>query len=208
MANEPSSVPVLHMELADGTPVLLRPVLPEDRERVRIAIAGMSRESRYRRFFSSNLNPSDDLLRYFTEVDQHNHVAWGALDPCAEGQPGVGIGRFIRDRDRPTVAEVAFAVRDDLQGHGLGTLLLAILYLVAPSHGIDTFRAVVLDDNYTVTDWLAELGANGKLRDGVMESELPVRRDYSPLHETPATEHFNRRLHELSAKLGQPPPSH
>jgi GNAT superfamily N-acetyltransferase len=190
------------MELDDGRAVLLRPVVPEDRERVRNAIAGMSRESRYRRFFSSIVNPSDDLLRYFTEVDQHNHVAWGALDPSAEGQPGIGIARFIRDRERPNVAEVAFAVRDDLQGHGLGTLLLAVLYLVARSRGIDTFRAVVLDDNYGVIDWLSELGANGKLRDGVMEFELAVRLDYSPLQETRAADHFGRRLREVSAKLG------
>lgn len=189
------------MELDDGRAVLLRPVLPEDRERVRNAIAGMSRESLYRRFFSSSVNPSDDLLRYFTEVDQDNHVAWGALDPSAEGQPGVGIARFIRDRERPNVAEVAFAVRDDLQGRGLGTLLLAVLYSLAPSHGIDTFRAVVLDDNYSVTDWLSGLGANGKLRDGVMEFELAVRIDYSPLQETSAAEQFGRRLHEISAKL-------
>lgn len=199
-------VPPLTMELDDGTPVLLRPVLPDDRERVRIAIEEMSRESRYRRFFTSTMNPSADLLRYFTEVDKHHHVAWGALDPSVEGQPGVGIARFIRDRDDPTVAEVAFTVRDDLQGLGLGTILLAILYHLAPVHGIKTLRANVLADSYSVADWLRSLGARGKLESGVLEFDLMVSGHHSKLQQTPGTERFRQRLQEVTGKLqrGQP----
>ncbi len=199
-------VPPLTMELDDGTPVLLRPVLPDDRERVRIAIEEMSRESRYRRFFNSTMNPSADLLRYFTEVDQHHHVAWGALDPNADGQPGVGIARFIRDRDDPTVAEVAFTVRDDLQGLGLGTILLAILYHLAHAHSIKTLRANVLADSYSVADWLRGLGAKGKLESGVLVFDLTVSGDHSKLPQTFGNERFRQRLQEVTAKLqrGQP----
>ena len=188
------------MELDDGTPVLFRPVLPDDRERVRIAIEEMSRKSRYRRFFSS-INPSAELLRYFTEVDQHHHVAWGALDPSVKDQPGVGIARFIQDRDDPTVAEVAFTVRDDLHGLGLGTLLLAILYHLAPAHGIKTLRAYVVADNCSVADWLRRLGAKGKLESGVLEFDLAVSADHSQLPQTVGTERFRQRLQEVTDKL-------
>lgn len=191
----------LTMELSDGTPVLLRPVVPDDRDLVSVAIRKMSRESRYQRFFTSTINPSSDLLRYFTEVDQHHHVAWGALVPSLEGDQGVGIARFIRDRDDPTVAEVAFTVRDDLQGLGLGTLLLAVLYYLAPAHGIKTFRANVLADNSNVANWLQSLGAKGKLESGVFEFDLPVFADHSELPQTIGTDRLRKRLQEISDRL-------
>ena len=96
---------LLNIQLRDGAPVLLRPVLPEDRQRLQHGLLLMSAESRYRRFFSPMPAFSEEQLRYFTEVDQENHVAWIALDPSAPGLPGLGIARFIRNPDEPTMAE-------------------------------------------------------------------------------------------------------
>lgn len=55
---------------------------------------------------------SEKQLRYFTEVDQQNHVAWIALYPAAAGLHGLGVARFVRYRDQPMIAELAFAVID------------------------------------------------------------------------------------------------
>jgi hypothetical protein len=36
---------------------------------------------------------SDQQLRYFTEIDYVNHMAWVALDPTRPDQPGLGVAR-------------------------------------------------------------------------------------------------------------------
>ncbi len=56
------------MELEDGTPVLLRPVTPEDRERLVVGMAQLSAGSRYFRFFTPLPRLAEEQLRYFTEV--------------------------------------------------------------------------------------------------------------------------------------------
>ena len=58
------------MELRDGTPVLLRPVTPEDRERLVAGMAQLSADSRYFRFFTPLPRLAEEQLHYFTEVDQ------------------------------------------------------------------------------------------------------------------------------------------
>jgi GNAT superfamily N-acetyltransferase len=172
----------LSIRLRDGTPVILRPVLPEDRDRLQSGLLQMSAESRYRRFFFPVRRLSEEQLRYFTEVDQENHVAWIGLGASSAGLPGIGIARFIRMEERPIMAEAAFAVIDALQGRGLGTALLAILYLMAQARGIQTLRAVVLAENTKVVSWLSHLGAHGKLQpEGVVEVDLAVQRDLSQL---------------------------
>lgn len=195
----------VHIQLRDGTAVLLRPVLPEDRQRLEKGLLRMSAESRYQRFFSPIRVLSDKQLRYFTEVDQENHIAWIALDTSASGLPGLGIARFVRYPDQPLMAEVAFTVIDAFQARGLGSLLLATLYLVAQTRGIETFRAVVLVANGTVADWLRRLGASGKLSSGGMvELDLPIHRDLAKLPQNPTGRHFEKLLKQLSKELCLP----
>jgi len=142
----------------------------------------MSSESRYRRFFSPVRGLSEEQLRYFTEVDQKNHVAWIALDASSIGLPGIGIARFVRMKERSTTAEVAFAVIDAFQGRGLGTALLAVLYLMALARGIQTLQAVVLAENTKIVSWLRHLGAHEKFQaEGILKVDLPLQRDLSQL---------------------------
>jgi len=195
----------LNIQLKDGTAVLLRQVLPEDRQRLETGLLRMSAESRYQRFFSPIRGLSDKQLRYFTEVDQENHIAWIALDPSASELPGIGIARFVRYRDQPLMAEVAFTVIDAYQARGLGSNLLATLYLVAQARGIETFRAVVLAANGTVTNWLRRLGATGKLSSaGVVELDLPIHRDLAQLPQSPTGRQFDKLLKQLSKELCLP----
>src|SRR5262249_4516593 len=81
--------------------------------------ARLSPESRRLRFLRRKdaLTPAE--LRYFTDVDHHDHEALGALDHT--GGRGVGIARYVRDSGDPHSAEIAVTVVDDWQGRGLGT---------------------------------------------------------------------------------------
>jgi hypothetical protein len=103
------------MTLADGTPVWVRPVVPEDREGLRQGYREMSRTSRYMRFFTAGAEISEERARYFTEVDQRDHVAWWAVEPVSDLR-GYGIARFVRDAGQPDRADFAIAIIDEMQG--------------------------------------------------------------------------------------------
>lgn len=157
--NSPFTCDPLVMLLGDGTPVLVRAVGPEDKIRLQEGISRMSTWSTYRRFARTVARLTADELRYLTEVDQQNHIAWGAVDPSDPHETGLGISRLIRDPYCPTRAEVAIAVVDEYQQLGLGTILLAAMVALARARGIETLRAIVLPDNYVVLAWLLRLGA-------------------------------------------------
>src|SRR5207245_4362935 len=97
----------------------------------------LSPTSRYRRFLSAKDHLTDREWRYFTEVDGINHFALGAVRHADGQEEGLGVARFIRLIDRPTVAEPAVVVADPWQRKGLGRLLLARLVAAASERGID-----------------------------------------------------------------------
>ncbi|HVV82726.1 MAG TPA: GNAT family N-acetyltransferase [Kofleriaceae bacterium] len=158
--------------LRDGTEVVLRLVRPDDKERLRTGFDRLSAESRYRRFFTAKNELSDDELRYLTEVDQVHHVAIGATS--ADGARGLGVARFIELAGEPGCAEAAVAVADELQGRGLGSLLLRRLVGAARERGIDRFRCEVLGSNDGMTGLLRALApeASCEIEQGVMRMEF------------------------------------
>ena len=100
-------------------------------------------------------------LRYFTDVDHHNHEALGALD--AVTGCGVGIARFVRAKDDPRSADVAITVVDEWQGRGLGTELMRRLAQRALEEGIRYFRALVSADNVAAVALLRRMDADVEL---------------------------------------------
>jgi GNAT superfamily N-acetyltransferase len=147
--------------LHDGTRVILRALVPEDKEALRDAFAHLSFETRYMRFFSVVSEPSEAVLRYLTSVDQENHVAIVAgvesLDLKAER--GVGIARFVRVAGEPHVAEAAVTVIDEFQRRGIGTVLLIELTRAAIARGVRVFRGEVLATNEGMLQILESVGA-------------------------------------------------
>jgi RimJ/RimL family protein N-acetyltransferase len=181
---EPDPLSV-HVELRDGTPILIRPLGPQDRERLRRGFARLSTRTRYRRFGIPLRRLSDTQLRSLTEIDRANHMAWLAID-AAQGDRGVGVARYVRLPDEPDVAEAAVVVGDDYQTKGLGSILLGMLGAAASANGIERFRAYVLTENTPMLEILRDLG--GKLRldePGVYRVDLPIPSDPEELPDTP-----------------------
>src|SRR5688500_7802015 len=110
--------------LEDGTRILFRRIRPDDKARLQTGMKYLSPESRFRRFFHHVDHLSDAQLRYLTEVDFKDHFAWLAVLPDLPGEPGVGVGRWIRTKDDPAVAEGAVTVVDQFQNRGLGKTFL------------------------------------------------------------------------------------
>lgn len=160
--------------LRDGTKLWIRPVLPTDRGKLADAQPGFSDESHYRRFFSAP-PLSNKVIEYLIDVDYVDHFAWAVLPGVESGEPGVASARYIRERDAPDIAEVAFAVIDDYQGRGLGTLLLGALTVAARENGIRRFRARVLSDNAPMRAVLRRAGARMDFAEpGVLETVVDV----------------------------------
>jgi GNAT superfamily N-acetyltransferase len=165
--------------LHDGTKVVLRLVMPEDKELLRAGFERLSPESRYARFLTPKLSLSDDELRYLCEVDHENHVAIGAVRD--DGEPGtepvgLGIARFIRLSDPPDIAEAAVAVTDDAQHQGLGRLLFLRLIAAAAERGIGRFRCEILGSNAKMAALLAQISPDRSIEvgSGVMSIEIAL----------------------------------
>ena len=135
--------------LSSGESVRFRLLRTNDKAHVRRGFAGLSPLSRRKRFLTGKGSLSIAELRYFTELDQFNHFAIGAMSLNAVGveSEAVGVARFVRFSDDPRCAEVAIAVVDRLQGKGIGSCLLQRLGAAANERGVESFRFDCLPDN-------------------------------------------------------------
>lgn len=150
------------VRLRDGSRVDIRPIGPDDRDRLRSAFERLSGRSRYLRFQAPMASLSDDQLSYLTAVDHHDHEALIALD--VQSGEMVGVARFVRVHDE--VGECAVTVADHWQGRGLGTELLDRLVQRAREEEIGRFSAVVLAENAEAIRLLQRLGDAAQRRVG------------------------------------------
>lgn len=194
--------PSFTIPLLDGTLALFRPITPADKERLQEGLEMLSPQSRYLRFFSPVNHLSEEELRFFTEVDQINHVAWGAINPDDPEVPGLGVARFVRTRDDPDIAEAAITVLDRYQRKGLGTILVALLYLLARDLGVKTLRGTVLPENRFLIDWLHSLGGTTEYHEGAILVDVPVREISEPLpDDSPLARKFKETLDMVAGVL-------
>ena len=135
-----------HFLLADGTPALIRPIEPADGPAVAKAFSLLSDETRQKRFLGPKPRLSASELRYFTEVDGCDHFALIAVHG-ERPEWVLGVGRFVRDRERPDTAEFAIVVGDAYQRQGLGHELSSRLVDAARPRGVRHFTAWTLSDN-------------------------------------------------------------
>ncbi len=149
------------LPLRDGKLVDFRPIRQDDRETIQNGMSALSSQSRRFHFFTTISKLSDTQLRNFTEIDQHDHVAWIALAHDGLEHPGLGVARFIRIQNNPMIAEFAVVVNDSYQQRGRGSILLAVLYRMANIKSIDILRAFILAENTAMSSWLGRLGAIG-----------------------------------------------
>lgn len=146
----------IEVALADGSRLMLRPVLPGDSERSNHPSVEFSEETLYRRFMSAR-NPTPALMNYLFQVDYVDHFVWVLVDG-ADG-PVVADVRFVRDLDDPESAEIAFIVADDYQGRGIGSFLMDALTIAAHAGGVRRFTARMLADNAAMRTIVDRYGA-------------------------------------------------
>jgi RimJ/RimL family protein N-acetyltransferase len=168
-----------HVLLRDGSEVLIRAVRPEDKPLFAAGWSRLSNETVYRRFLQPRNTLTVDELAFFTEIDHVDHEAIGALD--SSSREGVAVARYVRDAERPHVAEAAVVVVDAWQGRGLGGKLLRRLTARATENRIRVFSAALLADNEAMLALFERLGeVTVTRRDGPVleiDVELPLELD-------------------------------
>jgi acetyl coenzyme A synthetase (ADP forming)-like protein len=158
--------------LRDGGVARIRPIVPDDRERLYELFQGMGQRSRYFRFFQEKDDLSPRELEYFTNVDYESRMAFVVL---LEDKM-IGVGRYDRDQNDPGYAEIAFAVVDAHQSRGIGTQLLQLMTAYARTHGIVGFKALVLPDNVQMIRMFRHSGyeIERTMEEGIYSVSFPV----------------------------------
>ncbi|MGW3106270.1 bifunctional acetate--CoA ligase family protein/GNAT family N-acetyltransferase [Streptomyces sp. NPDC001100] len=126
-----------------GRSTFVRPVRPEDADRLVAFVGGLSRATLAYRSLGPVVRARDDVIRRGAHVDYLNELALVAL----AGDEIAGLVRYVRDPEEPEHAEVTFTIRDDHQSEGFGRLLLEHIAAAARTRGIRVLEADVLADN-------------------------------------------------------------
>ncbi|HEY1081697.1 MAG TPA: GNAT family N-acetyltransferase [Prosthecobacter sp.] len=191
----------LNLSLADGTPLLVRTIRPEDRDYIAEAFRRLSPESRYFRFWTRVRELNARLVDEICNPDQKDHVGWVVLHPSRDDIPGIGGGSFWRLKDDPETAEVSFTVADEYQGRGVATLLLAVLWEHALSLGIRRLVGHVLHQNIAMRAWWDALGASEQEAQRHWLTTLIL--DETLLENSRAAESLKLRLMQVRALMEQ-----
>jgi GNAT superfamily N-acetyltransferase len=157
--------------LRDGNTVRLRPLEPDDRERLRRLSLRLSPRTVYRRFLGPLPRFGEPLLDRLVDVDHLDREAVAAL----VGDEIVGVVRYVRQPGQQT-AELALVVADQWQGRGLGRLLLHRLARLARLRRIRAFTGTVLADNLPMLQLLRSVspGTRARWEGGLLEVEVPL----------------------------------
>ena len=160
--------------LSDGTTALLRIAQPSDAEELQGFIDRLSPAATRHRFFSETAPPADVIRSLCDASDPRRSLTVIALRR-QEGALRVIASGSYHARD-PHQAEVAMAVDDRLHGHGLGTILLERLALLAIRHGFTKLWAITHADNLAMREVFASSGFTMEehVEGGDMEVELSL----------------------------------
>ena len=190
----------LELNLRDGTPIQVRPVVPEDKAYFIESFKQLSAQSRYLRFMGPKPALHEKDLKFFTEIDYVNHMAWGALRKVPTGDQGIGVARYVRNPRNPKRAEAAVTIIDKFQHRGVGTLLIGALYWSALNSGIESFEGYILAENKSMMRLLRILNAELAFdKHGVVRARVSVVKNLEALPDT----HIGRVLKQIVETLSQ-----
>jgi GNAT superfamily N-acetyltransferase len=177
--------------------VWLRPLSCGETDVIEQVFTRMSAESRRLRFLAPVPRLTARALHRLADVDHDRHGCWVAF---VDGAP-VGLGRYVRLPDDPDAADVALEVVDDLQGKGLGTLLLATVVAAASDAGVRSLVWLADAANRPVRRLGLQHGAEIAIESGLVEGRAAV----TPVCDAHAAEVRRRARTARLAGATQPP---
>lgn len=132
--------------------VRIRPITPQDEAREKRFFAKLSPRTRRLRFHEQGNAVGEDLIRFYTHVDQDRHAAF-----VAEHQGDiVGEARYVANPDGLS-CELGIVVADDWHHTGVAQRLMAALVEAARAHGYRSIEGLVLAENADMLDFVKRL---------------------------------------------------
>ncbi len=143
--------------LADGTPLMIRPIRSEDAEGEQAFVKNLSPQAKQLRFMGALNELSPKMLAQFTQIDYSREMALVALTMENGKYVQQGVARYIINADNES-CEFAIVVSDNYQNQGIGTRLMKALIDAARYHNLDKMEGSVLSKNAGMLQLMSELG--------------------------------------------------
>ncbi|HEX7044699.1 MAG TPA: bifunctional acetate--CoA ligase family protein/GNAT family N-acetyltransferase [Burkholderiales bacterium] len=148
---------VSHLQLADGTDILLRPIRPEDADLEAAFVHNLSPQSKYMRFMQTLQELTPEMLVRFTQIDYDRELALVAITEQEGREVEVAVTRYSMNPDGES-CEFALVVADAWQRKGIGSRLLSVLMDAARARGIRVMEGQVLADNTAMLSLVRRFG--------------------------------------------------
>lgn len=132
-------------KLKDGTPVVLRPIKPEDETLHRELFQSLSEETMRFRFFQVIKDMPHETLTRYCNIDYDREIAIVA-EMKKERRRIIGVARLILEPGRKR-GEFAVVVGDPWQGLGLGSKLVDYIIEIGKDMGLETVGGDILSSN-------------------------------------------------------------
>ena len=133
-------------KLKNGKTAEFRPLLPSDEIGYRNFFYSLQEKTIYMRFFYRMRSFSHEVVqKHWSSVDYRNNMSIIGLVQKEGHKEIIAIGTYAYNREQ--VAEIAFVVREDYQGMGIASYLLAVLEQIAKENNYTRFLASVLREN-------------------------------------------------------------
>jgi acyl-CoA hydrolase/GNAT superfamily N-acetyltransferase len=134
------------MPLPNGKTAEFRPLLPSDEFAYRNFFYSLQEKTIYFRFFYKMRNFTHEVVqKQVASLDYRQNISLIGLVQRRGHKEIIAIGSYAKEDEHR--AEVAFVVREDYQGKGVGSYLLGQLERIARENGFTAFAATVLREN-------------------------------------------------------------
>jgi len=144
-------------KLNDGTPIILRPIKPEDEPLWLDLLSSCSKESIYSRFRYNFNFDSHEVATQFCYIDYAREIGIVAEIEEKGKKKLIAVGRLISDPDLTTV-EYAILITDAFQKRELGTILTTYCEEIAKKWKMKRIFAETTKDNKAMIAVFKKLG--------------------------------------------------
>jgi acyl carrier protein/predicted N-acetyltransferase YhbS len=169
--------------LLDGRIVTIRPIRPDDADRVRDFLTASSEESRYKRFHKWIHMPSNKLVHFLTDIDHDRCLALVCAAHQGPDEEIVGEARCVANPDAKS-CEFGLLIEDSWRRTGIAGLLMEALIHAARDRGFAAIEGIVLASNPAMLQFANALGFT-----------------IEPMTDDRTTLRIHRRLQPLSAPI-------
>jgi acetyltransferase len=155
---------VSQWQLTDGTPIIIRPIRPEDATFEQDFVRHLSPQSKHFRYMGSLQELTPEMLKRTTQIDYDREMALVAVIQHHSQDAIVGIAKYVTNPDFQS-CEFALVIADKWQNKGIGWHLMTCLIEAAKTKNLNVMEGVILADNLSMLTLVKNLGFSCKVDD-------------------------------------------